>query len=489
MKTKITILITILFPLFLSAQTQFEYDNTGRLIETTYANGTQVNYTYDNVGNRTQTNVNSVAPVNIDLTVSPGGTPSSGVVGGSATVNFTLNNSGTSAGTSSYTNIYLSNNNSYSTNDQTVVGGGVYSAGVPSGGSAGFNTGISFPGNVSAGSYFLIFCADDVNTVAETNENNNCIAVPIVLSSPPLSSLPPVASFYAQSVAAGFCPGDAVQFINVSSGVGNNYVWNFPGGNPSASTSANSSVVYTNAGVFSATLTVFNANGTDSKTHSAYIVVGGAACGTNGNGTNDCISLINYTSDQVAGQIDYQHASNQLNLYNQVHAGAVADYRAGNRVVLKPGFRAYNGSDTHIHIDPCNYLARALDSLIVEQTPIIDSVLLVVDKPTIDSLTFVDINIEQPEITQEVGGSFMEFLLRPNPANAYFYVDVFLQKEQKLIVNLLNMEGKLIDTKVQLGSEGTNTFNFDTAELNTGTYLVEVISERSKKTEKLIIIK
>ncbi len=45
------------------------------------------------------------------------------------------------------------------------------------------------PANLSAGSYFLVVDVDAGNAVAETNENNNLLSVPITLAQPPLPDL------------------------------------------------------------------------------------------------------------------------------------------------------------------------------------------------------------------------------------------------------------------------------------------------------------
>lgn len=67
--------------------------------------------------------------------------------------------------------------------------------------------------------------------------------------------------------------GGTVAFRDASTGNPTSWSWTFQGGNPSTSTSQNPSVVYSTAGTYDVTLSVTNANGTNSITKNAYITV------------------------------------------------------------------------------------------------------------------------------------------------------------------------------------------------------------------------
>jgi PKD repeat protein len=69
------------------------------------------------------------------------------------------------------------------------------------------------------------------------------------------------------------CEGSSVQFADLSSGNPLSHAWTFSGGNPSASFDANPVVVYSNVGTYDVTLTVNNANGSDTKTFTGFITV------------------------------------------------------------------------------------------------------------------------------------------------------------------------------------------------------------------------
>lgn len=85
------------------------------------------------------------------------------------------------------------------------------------------------------------------------------------------TSLAPVA--YFGSDVQNVCMGDSVHFFNGSSGSSLVFSWTFTGGTPATSTAANPAIVYYTPGTYNVSLTVTNANGSDSYTQNAYIHV------------------------------------------------------------------------------------------------------------------------------------------------------------------------------------------------------------------------
>ncbi len=82
---------------------------------------------------------------------------------------------------------------------------------------------------------------------------------------------PPVADFEVNE--SNICPGQEVQFTDLSSGVPTGWSWSFPGGSPSSSSDQNPSVTYNTVGTYNVTLTSSNSDGNDSETKNGYIVV------------------------------------------------------------------------------------------------------------------------------------------------------------------------------------------------------------------------
>nr|MBP6828600.1 PKD domain-containing protein [Saprospiraceae bacterium] len=82
---------------------------------------------------------------------------------------------------------------------------------------------------------------------------------------------PPTAGFSASPLAG--CAPLTVQFTNASSQNATSWNWQFPGGTPSSSTQQNPSVVYSNSGTYTVTLTVSNSVGSNTATQTNYITV------------------------------------------------------------------------------------------------------------------------------------------------------------------------------------------------------------------------
>lgn len=82
----------------------------------------------------------------------------------------------------------------------------------------------------------------------------------------------PVADFYAETPQV--CVNSNINFIdNTNLAAATSWSWTFPGGTPASSTDQFPTVQYASPGTYSVTLTVSNANGSDSDTKNSYIVV------------------------------------------------------------------------------------------------------------------------------------------------------------------------------------------------------------------------
>jgi PKD repeat protein len=85
-------------------------------------------------------------------------------------------------------------------------------------------------------------------------------------------SCAPYALFYAEETLA--CTGEPVSYNDDSyNGEVTTYAWEFPGGSPAVSSAANPNVTYSAPGIYSATLTVSNSQGSDSYTQTNYVRV------------------------------------------------------------------------------------------------------------------------------------------------------------------------------------------------------------------------
>lgn len=70
------------------------------------------------------------------------------------------------------------------------------------------------------------------------------------------------------------CPGQTINFMDISGGTPTSWQWSFPGGTPSSSTVQNPSITYANPGTYDVTLIVSDGNTSDTITQTAFITVG-----------------------------------------------------------------------------------------------------------------------------------------------------------------------------------------------------------------------
>jgi PKD repeat protein len=122
---------------------------------------------------------------------------------------------------------------------------------------------------------FTIGQVDAMNTVLNSTRSNihsqaNLTATGTAQLIEPQCA--PVAALTASTWLA--CTGDNVTYTDASyNGTVTDYDWQLPGASPASSTSASPTVTYSSPGVYSATLTAGNANGSDSYTAQNLITI------------------------------------------------------------------------------------------------------------------------------------------------------------------------------------------------------------------------
>ncbi|MCF4969755.1 hypothetical protein CV014_22890 [Nostoc sp. CMAA1605] len=146
--------------------------------------------------------INLSAP---DLIVSNASAPTTGTLGKSIEVSWTVQNQGTtSASADWYDYIYLSNDQVFDANSDTYVTQELISTQTPlaANGSYTITRNINLP-NVATGNRYLIFVADGSQQQGETNNTNNTRTVAISLNAPDLvvsNIIAPVESLSGQSI-------------------------------------------------------------------------------------------------------------------------------------------------------------------------------------------------------------------------------------------------------------------------------------------------
>ena len=119
------------------------------------------------------------------------------------------------------------------------------------------------------------YLADGIYNVGLTVSNNcDTIIIPQLIEIGAGSGVPPTTNFTTN--ISGGCGPLSVNYINLSSNA-ISYLWTFPGGNPSTSTDANPTVVYSTPGTYSATLEATNSAGTTTFNQTTPTTVTGVA--------------------------------------------------------------------------------------------------------------------------------------------------------------------------------------------------------------------
>ena len=118
---------------------------------------------------------------------------------------------------------------------------------------------------------------------------------------------PPVANFSASST--NITIGDAVTFTDLSTNTPTSWSWTFEGGTPSTSTDQNPVVTYNTEGTFDVSLTVTNAEGSDTKTITNYINASTFSC-------SYCSIYYSNTSDDYISNVSFNTINNSSSSTN-----------------------------------------------------------------------------------------------------------------------------------------------------------------------------
>lgn len=143
----------------------------------------------------------------------------------STTIAFITGNLGANAGAST-SRVYFSTDNNLSSGDATVADVSLPAINASSSVTASF--GYNLPSNTTAGTYYIIVCADVSNTVAESVESNNCKSVALVFnpnSNPnptptPTTNLPDLSINVSSSMPSVITPGMNISLSGTVNNIG-----------------------------------------------------------------------------------------------------------------------------------------------------------------------------------------------------------------------------------------------------------------------------
>ena len=166
--------------------------------------------------------------------------------------------------------------------------------------------------------------------------------------------------------------------------------------------------------------------------------------------------------DIVTYHADYSIRNNTLFV---IQSGADVSLKAGNEIILQPGFHAISG-DFEAKIEACNS-NQVVMSLIPEQ-----------EEKKEENKTDIKEAIIDPSL----------FSIFPNPTKEEFSVSYTLDKNDFVKLDLYSINGSKLKSLLNVSNQsaGNHYFNFSISELSTGIYVLVFTSSAKKYTYKLI---
>jgi peptidyl-Asp metalloendopeptidase len=207
-------------------------------------------------------------------------------------------------------------------------------------------------------------------------------------------------------------------------------------------------------------------------------------------GSRDNARRINETANQIKGhritstdlllpgeifedEILARHlATNTISTNNnnvEAQSGSRVSMRAGNSVMLLPGFSANSGSVFTAYINNCNYV------------------------PTSDKLQLITSKkVDGPynlEVTKRITANSSRLFAMPNPFDKALLLEYSItDKDKKARVEVFSVTGKKIATLLErnIMKSGIYKLNWDASNLTSGTYVIKLITDSGIQTIKVI---
>lgn len=337
------------------------------------------------------------------------------------------------------------------------------------------------------------------------------------------------------------CTGEPVQYSDDSyNGEVTTYAWEFPGGTPSSSASANPQVTYNAPGLYAATLTVSNAQGSSSHTRTDYVRVLPSEAevthwffeeGFEGT-TGQYFTLKDQGNDWVRADVGFTgNHSLYINNFSGNPAGAVNEFvlhsidmrNMGNpRLYFKVAHRRRSDSNDQLRVfvsTNCgqswsmrlNRSGNALASVSGNQgspfTPsgpeqwkdedvnlanFTDAEHLLIrfqNRSDAGNNIFIDdIRISGPLSVTDADLP-MELTLSPNPATDMAWLRLTTQTQGNTEITVADVTGRQV-ARLHSGSlpQGVHAFPVDVASFgSTGIYLVTVQTGTAREVRKLVV--
>lgn len=268
-----------------SGQTiSYSYTPRTNFLQETKTETLQLRYQYDAVGNLTSVVFKSNPLAQVDLFIDSLLTDTTFYTDQPSIVKVRLQNQGLESVDNFYVSAFFSVDGNYQRTDTLLNKTYIDQISVETDEVADLS--ITVPPSMISDSAFLVLVVDETDLIAETNENNNVLVVPIsVLSS---DYQPDWNQAEIKADIQSGCAGTEVQFTDFTPNEPFEWQWVFYGGNPGFSSEQNPLVTYDTEGDFPVTLTVSNADGTFTRTFQNQIDI-----------SDDPVLIVNNVPDQL----------------------------------------------------------------------------------------------------------------------------------------------------------------------------------------------
>lgn len=313
----------------------------------------------------------------------------------------------------------------------------------------------------------------------------------------PVSGMP-ICFFSSDSTAIRL--GGTIHFEDKSAGIPTSWNWNFTGGNPSASSERNPTVVYSTPGYYTVKLSVSNSYGTDSIIRTNYIHVLGAQMNS--------FSLV---SPPMNTRIITATGNTNLELFNWTKSStsSLVIYKFKIRKLGDAADRLFNsnnaGADTLIHLR--NNLLDSLAQLFgvagdsvrcIWKVSAYNGIDSITSNPLIVTLVRSVIGIKQ--ISSNVPNTFSLEQNYPNPFNPStkirFSIPSFISPLEGgkggdivklLIYDILGKEVAILVNEAV--KPGTYEVEWDASNYPSGVYFYRIVTEGFTDTKRMLLIK
>ena len=186
---------------------------------------------------------------------------------------------------------------------------------------------------------------------------------------------------------------------------------------------------------------------------------------------DNCVNDLTITTPVLSNETDNQQASNTLTATNVIHNGATANYNAGVKIRLQPGFKATSGSSFRAFIEDCSNDASSLPQQNTREVVTYTTNITNQDKENLDTRNTLE----------NVG-----FQMYPNPVKEFLNIKINTAILTDGSVQIYSINGALVQTHT-LQKKDESDLKIDVSQLKKGIYIVKIINNKKDVFVKKII--